>query len=60
MSLVISDYKHEAMVEAFSEYVPGPGSLLKYSMSSSLPSNLKSFEPKGGTILLLDLSMKLL
>lgn len=29
-------------VSTFSLYVPGPGSLLKYSLSSSLPSNRKS------------------
>ena len=37
----------DSMVEAFSEYVPGPGSLLYNSLSSVWPKRC-SFEPNGG------------
>jgi hypothetical protein len=49
VSFYISEFNEDSTVLAFSEYVPGPASLLKYSLSSSLPSNLRSLELKGGT-----------
>ena len=58
-NLAISELSDDSTVLADSEYVPGPASLLKYSLSSSLPSNRCTFEPNKGTCLLLELLTKL-